>query len=210
MALEAIDESWFLENFSRTEKRAEEAIKRIFDVFFSFIGLLMTAAFFPFIALAIKIDSQGPLFYAQKRVGKNGKSFIIYKFRTMKAKAEKNGPQWARPDDPRITRTGRVLRRLYLDEFPQFYNILKGDISFVGPRPERPEFVEQLRKEISYYEIRHLVKPGLTGWAQIKYHYGASVEETRKKLQYDFYYIKNRNFFLDMGIILKTIRVISS
>ena len=122
--------------------------------------------------------------------------------------AEKKGPQWAQPNDSRITRIGKVLRKLYLDEFPQFYNIFKGDISFVGPRPERPEFVEQLKKEIPYYEIRHLIKPGFTGWAQINYYYGASIEEAKEKLKYELYYVKNRSFFLDLGIILKTIQII--
>ena len=206
--LEAIDEIWFLENLSRAEKRIDEISKRVFDILFSLVGLLIIAILFPFIILFIKVDSQGPVFYAQKRMGKDGKIFTLYKFRTMIADAEKEGFQWALPNDHRITRAGKVLRTLHLDELLQFYNILKGDISFVGPRPERPEFVEQLKKEIPYYEIRHLIKPGLTGWAQINYHYGASVGEAKEKLQYELYYIKNRSFFLDLGIILKTIRII--
>lgn len=206
--LMAIDEFWFLENLSRSEKKLEEVMKRGFDIIFSFLGLLITAILFPFIALAIKIDSPGPVFYIQKRVGKDGRTFPLYKFRTMKADAEKMGPQWSIPNDPRITRVGKILRSIYLDEFPQFYNIFKGDISFVGPRPERPEFVSQLKEKIPYYNIRHLVKPGFTGWAQINYHYSASVNETKEKLQYDLYYIKHRSFFLDLGIILKTIRII--
>jgi exopolysaccharide biosynthesis polyprenyl glycosylphosphotransferase len=206
--IEMIDEIWFLENFSRSEKRIEEMLKRGFDILFSVVGILITAVLFPFISLAIKIDSPGSIFYTQKRVGRDGKVFTLYKFRTMKADAEKTGPQWALPGDPRITRVGKILRAIYFDELPQFYNIFRGDISFVGPRPERPEFVAQLKKEIPYYEIRHLIKPGFTGWAQINYHYGASVEEAREKLRYDLYYIKNRNFFLDLGIILKTIRII--
>ena len=206
--IEMTDEVWFLENLSRSEKRIEEILKRGFDVFFSVIGLLVTVIFFPFIALAIKIDSPGSIFYTQKRVGKDGKVFTLYKFRTMKASAEKEGPQWAAPNDPRITSVGKILRPIYLDELPQFFNIFKGDISFVGPRPERPEFVAQLKKEIPYYEIRHLVKPGFTGWAQINYHYGASVEEAKEKLKYELYYIKNRSFFLDLSIVLKTIGII--
>jgi len=206
--IEMIDEVWFLENLSRSEKRTEEILKRGLDVFFSVIGLLVTVIFFPFIALAIKIDSPGSIFYTQKRVGKDGKVFTLYKFRTMKASAEKEGPQWAAPNDPRITSVGKILRPIYLDELPQFFNIFKGDISFVGPRPERPEFVAQLKKEIPYYEIRHLVKPGFTGWAQINYHYGASVEEAKEKLKYELYYIKNRSFFLDLSIVLKTIGII--
>lgn len=203
-----IDEVWFLENLSRSERRIEEALKRGFDVFFSFIGLLITAFLFPFVTLAIKIDSPGSVFYRQKRVGKAGKIFTLYKFRTMKVEAEEKGPQWAVPEDPRVTVVGKVLRTTHIDEFPQFYNILKNDISFVGPRPERPEFVEKLKKEIPYYNIRHLIKPGFTGWAQINYHYGASVDEAKEKFQYDLYYIKNRSFFLDLAIILKTIKII--
>lgn len=206
--IEMTDEVWFLENLSRSEKRTEEILKKGFDVLFSFAGLLVTAILFPFIALAIKIDSPGPVFYTQKRIGKDGKAFTIYKFRTMKLDAERNGPQWALPNDPRITRVGKILRKLYIDECPQFFNILKGDISFVGPRPERPEFVLQLKKEIPYYDFRHLIKPGFTGWAQINYKYGNSIKDAKEKLEYDLYYIKNRSFFLDLGIILKTIRII--
>jgi exopolysaccharide biosynthesis polyprenyl glycosylphosphotransferase len=204
----AVNEAWFLENLSRSEKNVEEMVKRLFDIIFSFVWFVITVVLFPFVALVIKLDSSGHIFYTQKRIGKEGKIFKLYKFRTMVENAEQDGPQWAQPNDPRVTRIGKVLRKLYLDEFPQFYNILKGDISFVGPRPERPEFVEKLKEEIPYYDIRHLIKPGFTGWAQINYHYGASVEEAKEKLQYDLYYIKNRNFFMDLGIILKTVRMI--
>jgi len=206
--LEAIDEVWFLENLSRTERKIGKILKRAFDIFFSFFGLLITAALFPFIALAIKIDSPGPVFYFQKRVGEEGEAFTLYKFRTMKAEAEKMGPQWAVPNDPRITHVGKILRAIYFDELPQFYNIFKGDISFVGPRPERPEFVSQLKGKIPYYEIRHLIKPGFTGWAQLNFPATFSVEGTKEKFQYDLYYIKNRSFFFDLKIIFKTIRII--
>jgi len=205
---EAIDKVWFLENLSRPERKIDQAFKRVFDILFSFLGLLITVILFPFVALATELDSPGFIFYSQRRVGKDGKNFTLYKFRTMKADAEKTGPQWALPNDPRITRVGRILRAIHVDEFPQFYNIFKGDISFVGPRPERPEFVDELKKEIPYYEIRHLIKPGFTGWAQINYKYSASVEEAKEKLRYELYYIKNRSFLLDLGIILKTIRII--
>jgi exopolysaccharide biosynthesis polyprenyl glycosylphosphotransferase len=208
VALEAINEFWFLENVSKMERRIDDILKRGFDALFSSLGILILIILFPFIALAIKLDSKGPVFYVQKRMGKDSRAFLIYKFRTMQADAEKNGPQWARLNDPRITKVGKILRRLYLDELPQFLNILRGDFSFVGPRPERPEFVEQLKKEIPYYEIRHLIKPGFTGWAQINYHYGASIDEAKEKFKYDLYYIKNRNFFMDLGIILKTVRII--
>lgn len=206
--LEAINEIWFLENLSRVERKIDEIFKRAFDILFSLIGLLITMILFPFIALAIKIDSPGSIFYSQKRVGKNGRTFILYKFRTMVENAEEQGPRWAQPNDTRITRIGQILRKTHLDELPQFFNILKGDLNFVGPRPERPEFVEKLKQEIPYYDIRHLVRPGFTGWAQINYKYGNSIEDAKEKLQYDLYYIKNRSFFLDLGIILKTIRVV--
>lgn len=207
VSLETIDEVWLLENISGPERKFQEFLKRGLDILFSIIGLLILVVLLPFIALAIKIDSPGPIFYTQKRIGKDGKIFTLYKFRTMKADAEKQGPQWSLPNDSRITSVGKILRSLHLDEFPQFFNILKGDISFVGPRPERPAFVEQLKKEIPFYDVRHIVKPGFTGWAQINYHYGASVKEAEEKLRYDLYYIKNRSFFLDISIILKTIQL---
>jgi len=206
--LENIDELWFLQNISQSKRRIYEILKRTFDIIFSFIGLLVTVVLFPFLALAIKIDSDGSVFYSQKRVGKDGTIFNLYKFRTMIKNAEKKGPQWSSPNDSRITKIGKFLRTTHLDEFPQFWSIFKGDISFVGPRPERPEFVSQLKEKIPYYEIRHLIKPGFTGWAQIKYQYGASIKEAEEKLKYDLYYIKNRSFFLDLAILFKTIQLI--
>ncbi len=206
--IDEIDEIWFLENIFRKEEKINKILKRSFDIIFSFLGILITIILFPFIALIIKIDSLGPIFYTQKRVGKNGKIFTLFKFRTMIAEAEKNGPQWTVENDSRITKFGKFIRATHLDEFPQFWNILKGDISFVGPRPERPEFVSLLKKQVPYYEIRHLVKPGLTGWAQIKYRYGASIEEAKEKLKYEFYYIKNQSFIFDIVIILKTVQTI--
>ncbi len=205
VALDYIDETWFFENF-KNKGKTYQFFKRLFDIVFSIIGLIVTGVLFPFVALGIKITSPGPIFYKQKRVGKNGKIFTLYKFRTMIKSAEINGPQWAVKNDSRITSFGKFLRSTHLDEFPQFFNILKGDISFVGPRPERPEFVERLKREIPFYDIRHLVKPGLTGWAQIKYKYGASVDEAKEKLKYELYYLKHRSFIFDLGIILKTIR----
>jgi len=204
--VEGIDEIWFLENIFRKESKINKLFKRGFDVIFSFLGILITLILFPFIALIIKITSPGPVFYFQKRVGKDGKIFTLYKFRTMIQGAEKNGPEWIAGNDFRITKFGKFLRETHLDELPQFYNILKGEISFVGPRPERPEFVALLKKEISYYEIRHFIKPGLTGWAQIKYHYGASVDEAKEKLRYELYYLKNQSFIFDLAILLKTIQ----
>jgi exopolysaccharide biosynthesis polyprenyl glycosylphosphotransferase len=203
-----IDNVWLMENLSPIDRKIDQIVKRIFDLVFSLLGLLLFAPMFPFLALAIKLDSPGPIIYSQKRVGKKGKVFVLYKLRTMVADAEKWGPRWAKPDDPRITRAGRILRKTHLDELPQLFNILKGEMSFVGPRPERPAFVDQLKQEIPYYDIRHLVKPGFTGWAQINYGYGASVKDAEEKLKYELYYIKNRFVFLDLGIILKTLRII--
>ncbi len=158
--------------------------------------------------LIIKLDSKGPVFFRQKRVGLDGKVFEIIKFRSMVCDAEKNGAMWAVDEDSRITRVGRFLRKLRIDELPQLLNVIKGDMSLVGPRPERPEFVEELQKTIPFYFIRHVIKPGLTGWAQVNYKYGASKEDALEKLQYDLFYIKNMGFMLDIRVILKTIRVV--
>jgi len=203
VALSQVDETIFFEDSKK--KKMYSFLKRLIDVF---TGLVLGICFLiisPFVALAIKIDSKGPVLYSQKRVGKNGKIFTLYKFRSMKKEAEKGEARWAKEDDPRITRVGKFLRKTLLDELPQFINILKGEMSFVGPRPERPEFVEHLEKEISLYPLRHLLRPGMTGWAQINYHYGNSIEDAKKKLQYELYYFKNRSLFLDFKIILKTI-----
>jgi len=206
--IEMIDEVWFLENLSRSEKRTEEILKRGFDVLFSFAGLLITAILFPFIALAIKIDSPGSVFYTQERIGKDRKNLTLYKFRTMKVSGDQDKKLWREKDPGQITRVGRILRRIHLDEFPQFWSILKGDLSFVGPRAEWEKLARIFEKEIPFYSQRYLVRPGFTGWAQINFPASASVEEAKEKFEYDLYYIKNRNFFLDLGIILKTIRII--
>lgn len=204
-----INQTWFLENLSETKKRFYEFIKRFLDLIISLIILIITLPFIPFIILLIKLDSPGPIFFTQIRIGKNGKTFKAIKFRSMKPDAEKSGPQWAQINDPRVTRFGSFLRKTRIDEIPQLINILKGEMSFVGPRPERPEFVESLQKEIPFYKERLLIKPGLTGWAQvIGPAYGGSKEETLEKLQYDLFYIKNRSLFMDLGIILKTINII--
>ncbi len=208
MPLEVIDEIWFLENLARSEKRVEETIKRGFDIVFSFIGLLITIILFPFIALAIKLDSPGSIFYYQKRVGKDEKQFTLYKFRSMKESPDQYKEPWRERDRSQITRVGKFLRRTHLDEFPQFLSILKGDLSFVGPRPEWAKLAENFEKEIPFYHQRYLVRPGFTGWAQLHYLASTSTKEAKEKFQYDLYYIKNRNFFLDLGIILKTIRII--
>ncbi|MCL0086733.1 sugar transferase, partial [Thermodesulfovibrionales bacterium] len=206
--IDTIDEVWFLENIFKKQDKINEILKRGFDVIFSFLGVLITMILFPFIALIIKFGSSGPVFYAQKRVGKDGKIFTLYKFRTMVVGAEKNGPRWTVENDPRIIRFGKFLRATHLDELPQFYNIFKGDISFVGPRPESLDIVSHVKKQIPYYEIRHFVKPGLTGWAQIKFPASASVKELKEKLKYELYYIKNQSFIFDVAILLKTIQFI--
>jgi len=183
--------------------------KRAFDIFFSVIGLFLALAVMPLIALMIKIDSPGPVFFGQIRVGARERRFILYKFRTMRQDAEDRvGAVWARKDDPRITRIGRLLRKTRLDEIPQLYNVFRGDMSFIGPRPERPEFTEKLKEVIPYYSERHCLKPGITGWAQVRYPYGASIEDTLEKLRYDLFYIKNVSIFLDLLIILETIKVV--
>jgi len=156
----------------------------------------------------IKIDSRGPVLYKQERVGKNGRRFTLMKFRSMRVDAEKDGPVWAQTDDQRMTRVGRIIRKIRVDEIPQFWSILRGDMNFVGPRPEREHFIAQLAEEIPYYEQRHLIAPGLTGWAQIKYPYGASIEDARQKLQYDLYYIKKQSLTLDAIIMFETIKTI--
>lgn len=206
--LGAINQVWFLENLSEGSKKTYEEMKRFFDMAFSIVLGIIILPFVPFIALAIKISSSGPVFYRQKRVGQNGKNFEIIKFRTMRADAEeKTGAVWALENDPRITFLGRLLRKTRIDELPQLLNILKGEMSFVGPRAERPEFHENLKNNVPFYEERYIIKPGLSGWAQINYRYSSSVADAAEKLQYDLYYIKNRSLVLDLGIILKTINI---
>lgn len=185
--------------------------KRLIDVTLSLFGLLITAPAFPLIALAIVLDSRGPIFYKQLRVGENENEFFVYKFRTMSDGAEKeSGAVWAQKNDPRVTRVGQFMRKTRIDEIPQLYNVLKGDMSFIGPRPERMTFVERLKESIPFYSTRHFVKPGVTGWAQVRYPYGASDEDALEKLRYDLYYIKNYSIGLDLKIILDTIRVVTS
>jgi exopolysaccharide biosynthesis polyprenyl glycosylphosphotransferase len=174
----------------------------------AFVGLFLSLPIVAVTAILIKLDSRGPVFYKQERVGKNGRLFVLAKFRSMRVDAETTGPVWASKDDDRTTRVGRIIRKVRIDEIPQFWNILRGEMSFVGPRPERPHFVAQLAQEIPYYEQRHLIAPGLTGWAQIKYPYGASIEDARQKLQYDLFYIKNHSLILDAIVLFETIKII--
>lgn len=184
----------------------EEATKRTVDILFSLIVLAVGLPLWLLIALAVKLDSRGPATYKQDRVGKDGKTFILYKFRSMYQNAERvTGPTWADKNDPRITRVGRILRKLHLDEVPQFFNVLWGDMSLIGPRPERPFFVEQLSEEIPLYKRRLKVKPGITGWAQIKHTYDQSLEDVKVKLQYDLFYIENMSIRMDVKIALNTI-----
>jgi exopolysaccharide biosynthesis polyprenyl glycosylphosphotransferase len=180
-------------------------IKRVSDIVLTSLGILCLAPVFPFLVLAIYLDSPGPIFYTQERVGKGGRRFRVYKFRSMVSDAEKGKAVWARENDRRVTRVGRLLRRTHVDEFPQFLNILKGEMSAVGPRPERPEFVEELAREIPFYRVRHAVKPGMAGWGLVKQGYGASKDDALLKLQYDLYYIKHQSLWLDIVILLKTI-----
>ena len=183
-------------------------VKRCIDVLASFLGLTISAPVSLLIAIAIKLDSPGPVFYRQERVGEDEQIFQLLKFRSMRADAEKDGPVWAAVDDHRITRVGRIIRKLRLDEVPQMINVLRGEMSFTGPRPERPHFVQMLKSEIPFYSYRHTVKPGITGWAQIRYPYGASKEQALEKLKYDIYYIKHMGPFLDMEIIFQTLKIV--
>jgi sugar transferase (PEP-CTERM system associated) len=204
-----LNPSWVVlgEGFRRST--AIMMIRRALSVVFSLIGLILALPFFPLIMLAVYLDSKGPVFYYQDRVGKNGSVFQVVKFRTMRQDAEAaNGPQWAVENDPRVTRVGGFLRSLRLDDIPQLWCVFKGDMALVGPRPERPEFVELLSKDIPYYSVRHMVRPGLTGWAQVKYKHVSTVEDAREELQYDLFYIKNASIGLDLLIMFQTIKTV--
>lgn len=209
--VEYIDPIWALYEMQNrlVFKRLDLGLKRLLDLVLLVVGLLVLAPLFPLVALAIRLDSPGPIFYRQTRCGRAGKPFSIIKFRTMVSDAEKDGKaQWATKNDHRITRVGRFLRKTRLDELPQLINVLRGEMSIIGPRPERPEFVEQLQQEIPFYRTRLMVKPGLTGWAQIQYSYGNSVEDALIKLQYDFYYLRYWSLWLDLYIIFRTFGVV--
>lgn len=207
--LETINPSWliFSDGFS-SSRMFSSAVKRIFDITASCILLALTFPIIVLFAGLVKLDSKGPAFFRQKRVGLYGETFTLIKLRSMRTDAEKDGAKWAEENDPRITRLGRFIRKVRIDELPQTWSVLKGEMSFVGPRPEVPTFVESLEEEIPFYSERHMVKPGITGWAQINYPYGASVEDSRCKLEYDLYYAKNYTPFLDLVILLQTLRVI--
>jgi sugar transferase (PEP-CTERM system associated) len=185
-----------------------KAIKRMLDVVIACAGLVLLSPLMLIVAILIKIDSPGPVFYRQLRVGLRGNSFMIAKFRSMRQDAEKNGPRWATENDPRVSRVGRILRKSRIDELPQLLNVLRSEMSLVGPRPERPVFVQELRDRIPYYDIRHTVKPGVTGWAQVRFRYGSSEADAHTKLQYDLYYVKNLSVLMDLRILIQTVRVV--
>lgn len=207
--IESIRLSWLLFSPSSHASRLFLVYKRFASVMISIVGLLVSLPLIPFVILAIKLSSRGSVLYWQNRVGRDDKIFRCYKFRTMRSDAEADsGPMWAADDDPRVTPVGRFLRKMRIDELPQLLNVLKGDMSLVGPRPERPEFVAALNEQIPYYHLRHSVRPGITGWAQILYKYGSSVEDAKEKLRYDLYYIKNSSVGLDLLIVLNTIKIV--
>ncbi|MEW6127518.1 MAG: TIGR03013 family XrtA/PEP-CTERM system glycosyltransferase [Acidobacteriota bacterium] len=205
---ELLRPSWLIfSNHSRLARMYKHG-RRLLDIIAAAVGVVLSLPVMLITAILIKLNSRGPIFYTQERVGKGDQVFTIVKFRSMTTDAEKNGPVWARESDSRVTRVGRIIRKLRIDEIPQFFNVLRGDMSLIGPRPERPQFVEMLAQEIPFYSQRHLIKPGLTGWAQIRYPYGASVKDAIEKFQYDLYYIKNQSPVLDLIIVFETIRIV--
>ncbi|MBQ9407711.1 MAG: sugar transferase [Desulfovibrio sp.] len=210
LPLTQINDEWLLqsEGFSLNTRGSLRRLKRALDVLISLVLLVITAPIMLLTAIIVRLESPGPVIYKQDRVGLFEKEFTVYKFRSMRADAEKNGAVWASAQDSRVTRFGKLIRKVRIDELPQIWNILKGDMSFIGPRPERMAFVQKLKESIPYYSLRHTVKPGLTGWAQVCYPYGASVEDARRKLEYDLYYIKNMSLLLDIHIVFKTIGVV--
>lgn len=203
-----IKQNWFLENLTEGSKGTYDTLKRILDIITAIVIGIISLPLFPFISIAIKINSKGPIFFKQLRTGKNGRNFLAIKFRSMIDNAENEGAKWSPENDPRITSVGKFIRKTRLDEIPQIINVLRGEMSLVGPRPERPEFIEILEKEIPFYCQRLLVNPGLTGWAQVNFPYGASKKGSMQKLQYDLYYIKHRSLSLDIKILLKTFAIV--
>jgi sugar transferase (PEP-CTERM system associated) len=209
LQLDSLNASWMILGDGFHQGMLRDTIKRMFDVVASLILLSVTLPFMILAALAIKFESTGPVFYRQERVGQHGRPFTIFKFRSMRADAEQDGkPRWAQANDDRTTRVGRFIRKTRIDELPQIFNVFMGDMSFVGPRPERPYFVAELNQQIPYYGVRHTIKPGITGWAQVRHEYGASVEDAIEKLQYDLYYVKNHSLFLDLMILFQTVQVV--
>ena len=200
---------WLAFSDGFTQDTPRRTLKRAGDFLVSLSFLIAILPTLLLVALLIKLESPGPIFYRQERVGLNGKVFKVWKLRSMRVDAERDGvPQWAKKVDDRVTRVGKFIRKTRLDEVPQILNVLSGDMSFIGPRPERPFFVDQLREQIPFYDLRHRVRPGITGWAQINYPYGASVEDSRMKFSYDLYYLKKNDIFMDFAILMQTVRVI--
>ncbi len=189
-------------------RRSQQLAQQVVSMSAAAIGLLLFAPLFPFVVMAIRFTSQGPIFFRQTRVGMAGKNFYVFKFRSMFTNAEAEGARWATKDDPRVTRFGMFMRKTRIDEIPQLWNVLKGDMGLVGPRPERPEFIPMLTEHLPFYYLRHLIRPGLTGWAQVRYGYGATLAESREKLEYDLYYIKHMSLGLDLLIMFETIKTI--
>ncbi|OAJ69536.1 exopolysaccharide biosynthesis polyprenyl glycosylphosphotransferase [Methylobacillus sp. MM3] len=207
--MDSLQPGWLVFNDGFDQSKLRISIKRTFDLLASLALLIVTLPIMLITALCIFLEDRKSIVYRQERVGKDGQHFMILKFRSMRNDAEEKGkPQWACENDPRTTRVGRIIRQLRIDELPQILNVLKGEMSFVGPRPERPYFVEQLSAKLPYYHVRHSIKPGITGWAQVRYRYGASVEDAIQKLQYDLFYVKNNSLFLDIIILIDTIRVV--
>jgi sugar transferase (PEP-CTERM system associated) len=207
--LESLNMSWMIFGEGFRQGFVRETVKRFFDVATSAVLVLLTLPVMLLTALCIFLEDGGPVFYRQERVGQGGNIFTIFKFRSMRNDAERDGrPRWAGADDDRTTMIGRLIRKLRIDELPQILNVLRGDMSFVGPRPERPFFVEQLATKIPYYAARHSIKPGITGWAQVRYPYGASLDDAVEKLQYDLYYVKNHTLFLDIMVLIETVQVV--
>ena len=209
--IDQLHPGWLIFGKGFNHSASRDVAKRIVDVVGSCVLLAVAAPVMVATAICIALESRGPIFYRQERVGQEGKTFSVLKFRSMRVDAEKNGaPQWAAAKDDRVTRVGSTIRRFRVDEFPQLLNVLKGEMSLVGPRPERPFFVDQLTQDIPFYALRHTVKPGVTGWAQVRYQYGASIEDSLEKLQYDLYYVKNHSLFIDLVVLLETVGVVLS
>ena len=207
--IDSLKESWLVYGHGFVQGDVRRFIKRIFDIASSIALLALLSPVMILAMIAIKLDSVGPVFYRQQRVGLGGRTFTCVKFRSMHTDAEKDGvARWATKNDSRITRVGDFIRKTRIDELPQLFSVLKGDMSLVGPRPERPSFVSQLKQEIRFYDIRHTVKPGVTGWAQVRYHYGATMEDARRKHQFDLYYVKNNSIFLDVLVLIETVSVV--
>jgi sugar transferase (PEP-CTERM system associated) len=209
LRLDSLNASWLIFGEGFRQNNLRETVKRAFDILASGVLLIIGLPFMALTGLAILLEDGTPILYRQERVGQGGRSFNILKFRSMRKDAERDGkPRWATTQDDRTTRVGRVIRKLRIDELPQIFNVLRGEMSFVGPRPERPFFVQELSQEIPYYNTRHSIKPGITGWAQVRYPYGASLEDSVEKLQYDLYYVKNHTLFLDIMILIETVQVV--